>query len=578
MLVAGFGEQRLHCPVRTVCPRLRRGWLGMLCWLGVPWPGLLWFGLFGMLPLSGQSTTGDTVYTVHGSVVNGKTGAPLARALVTSADRRLATMTDAEGRFVLRVSVPATQAAAPEIPGSGSFVPSPPGALLLMAQKPGFLMERGASLLRINDSLNTTEQTLKIMPEAVVQGRVSASGIEEAAGVRVQLFLRQAREGSFLWQPLGSRQTDSEGRFRFGDLLPGEYTVMTGAWRGEQPPSRGDVAIHEQYPVVFLGESHDLASAAKLHLHFGDAVREELHLEQTVFHPVMIPVSTEGGHVGVNARLAGPMGADGYPMHYNQRDGAVEGELPDGDYQVLVSAAGATQGSAVVPVHVAGRPVQTAAATFSPASSIAVHVRFELDANQKTRLPTLQLWLQSADFSTGGAGGVTRPEAEADAQKNFTLNDVQPGTYNVSAHESQGYVAAMSCGGVDLLQHPLVVGPSGVRDPIQVTVRDDGGQLSGKVTAEGLLPSGVSVVVLPLGGASQFHFTFPAADGSFEIKDVAPGTYRVLAGMGFPWQIAYKDEAIMRSLEGKGSVITIDPGGKQTANPSLIGSFDDLVP
>src|ERR1700761_4484738 len=53
-----------------------------------------------------QAQTGDTVYRLQGAVEDALTGKPLPRALVTSIDRRLATMTDREGHFSLLITIP----------------------------------------------------------------------------------------------------------------------------------------------------------------------------------------------------------------------------------------------------------------------------------------------------------------------------------------------------------------------------------------------------------------------------------------------------------------------------------------
>ncbi len=48
----------------------------------------------------------EVVDTVHGIVVNSVDGKPIARALVVSGDRQMATMTDEEGRFSFQVHHP----------------------------------------------------------------------------------------------------------------------------------------------------------------------------------------------------------------------------------------------------------------------------------------------------------------------------------------------------------------------------------------------------------------------------------------------------------------------------------------
>src|SRR5579863_5012077 len=88
--------------------------------------------------------------TIHGTVVNSVTHAPIGRALVYSQDNRFATLTDSEGRF--EFTVPSNK---PERSDEGPLLGRSDGPIEvteeklvsmipLMARKPGFLSDENA--------------------------------------------------------------------------------------------------------------------------------------------------------------------------------------------------------------------------------------------------------------------------------------------------------------------------------------------------------------------------------------------------------------------------------------------------
>jgi len=94
-------------------------------------------------------------------------------------------------------------------------------------------------------------------------------------------------------------------------------------------------------------------------------------------------------------------------------------------------------------------------------------------------------------------------------------------------------------GGGDVLHRPLTVGAEGSGTPIELTLRDNGAEVLGKVqfpesastqkSNEGV-PNGQMVYIyfLPLGeNAGQFRQTQVWQNGMLDEKQIAPGTYRI---------------------------------------------------
>jgi hypothetical protein len=109
-----------------------------------------------------------------------------------------------------------------------------------------------------------------------------------------------------------------------------------------------------------------------------------------------------------------------------------------------------------------------------------------------------------------------------------SINDVEPGIYSVQLTPgSDLYVDSAQSGDTDLLQDDLRVGEQGAA-PIRVSLRDDGGTLSGSVTSNG---SGSQATVVLRGDRSpkQIKTARAGNDGRFTFASVPPGDYSLFA-------------------------------------------------
>ena len=525
-----------------------------------------------------QTPTGDTAYRLQGAVEDALTGKPLPRALVTSMDRRLATMTDSEGHFSLLITIPVRPQGL-STPGMGRMTAfSGPlsafgsGAnLMLIASKPGYLQPQQPTMLPLDATLASNPVELKLMPAGIIQGRVFTDISDAPFGVRVMLLHRQVQEGRYQWVQGGMQITDSRGQFRFDNLRPGQYTVMSTEWAGDQLLVRPRFEPTRQYPPLFLGDVSGLAEAHKLQLHNGETLQTEFHLQATTYYPISVPVSPSGSEGGMNVRVLGSGGFNGFRLGFNARTEAVEGTLPNGAYNLLITRFGSPPySSAVVPIQVAGRPVRTGPVTLGPAASISVRIRPELTQQQGTIQRYLNIFLRPEEQGTAGAGSRENPEDPGE----LTLENVLPGRYFVQAMPISGYVASVT-GNVNLLEQPLVVAAGARPDPIEVTLRDDFATLTGAITGVGGAPPRIcSVFLLPTDSSGRFTQGV-ALNGSFKMGGVPPGTYLLMATPQVPQDIPYRDPDAMRAYAGIGATVTLIGGQKAQADAPFL---DQVAP
>ena len=125
------------------------------------------------------------------------------------------------------------------------------------------------------------------------------------------------------------------------------------------------------------------------------------------------------------------------------------------------------------------------------------------------------------------------------------LSNVPAGSYWVQISTNDAYPASATWGGGDVLHKPLTVGTAGGSTPIEVTLPDrweenygksrnfPGSENTEKSTGEpaagGALARAI-VYFVPVGeNGGQIQESQIWQDGAFDQKQLAPGTYRVLA-------------------------------------------------
>jgi hypothetical protein len=181
--------------------------------------------------------------------------------------------------------------------------------------------------------------------------------------------------------------------------------------------------------------------------------------------------------------------------------------------------------------------------------------------------PGLNLVLvPTGEFAMGMNGGLRHADGSSDNSL-FEIDNVLPGRYWVQASPFQSYVYSMTSGGVDLAREPLVIGPGNTSTPIQITLRNDGGQISGTVNSPSAVtasPSSVGemattfVYAIPqFPNSSQIPQAFVQNNGKFTFPDLPPGSYRVVAFDALQ-EIDTSDAQQLSRLTAKGETITVE--------------------
>ncbi|HXO36167.1 MAG TPA: carboxypeptidase-like regulatory domain-containing protein [Candidatus Acidoferrales bacterium] len=528
---------------------------------------------------------------VRGIVVNAVTHEPIGRALVYSPDNRYAMLSDGEGHFEFTLP----KAAADN--GGVTFATGNSGKLtLLMARKPGFLDDPHGT--RPVEVLPGAEFTIALMPEALIKGRVTLPAADPARGVDVQLFARQVQDGSPRWMQRNSARTNSNGEYRFAELQPGIYKVLTREWMDNDPEATAPGGQLHGFPPVYYPSATDFASASTIQLTAGQTFQGDFSLVRQPYYPVKIPVANREHNGGMNVTVL-PQGqrGPGYSLGYNTGRDVIEGQLPNGKYLVEATTFGpdfSTSGS--VNLTVSGAPAEGPAMVLARNNSLSVNVKEEFNTadghssgswsdgkhTYAIHGPRLDLQIGVAaedDFGPQRSGSIRAPAGAND--DSLVLENLAPGRYWLRLHASRGYVASATMGGTDLLRESLVVVP-GANAMIEIRMRDDNAELEGALigvpaTSAGsgrVSPQGF-VYCIPLPESSGQFLEIPASfDGRFDYQMVAPGVYRIIA-FGSPQQdIPYRDAEAMKAYETKGQIVHFAAGQKVTLQLQVISGSE----
>ena len=533
--------------------------------------------------------------SIRGTVINGLTREPIGHALVYTQDNRFATWTDSDGHF----DYPLPKTFADDAGASGVAGLNYPqfAFCCVQARKPGFLSDPEEQAVGLTLG---RESIIALIPEGLIKGRVSLPSSDAAFGIDIDLFSRQVQNGTFHWIRSLAVRANSEGEFRFAELLPGEYKLVTHELMDTDPSTMLPGRQLYGFPPVYFPGSLDLTSSSPIQLKAGQIFEADFPLVRQPYYQVRIPVAedVEDGAIAVSVQ---GHESPGYSLGYNPERHRIEGLLPNGTYLVSMETLGPNAATGTVSITVSGTPVEGPKMVLSPRSSVRLNVNEDFlskewngtatwsDGKRSFELHGPRLYLQASldpvgelDFQSGGSiRPPTGPKDDA-----LVIDDVTPGRYRLRLSSARGYAASATAGGVDLLHEPLVVS-SGSTPTVDITLRDDFAEIDGVLTNLSTVPDGAAkpgysgfwrpsayIYFVPQSeGTGQYQQIVADAEGKFNANNIAPGNYLVLA---FKQQmnLPYDDVDAMRIYEPQGQKIQLAAGQKEKLELQIISSSE----
>ena len=525
----------------------------------------------------------NTGYSVRGTVLDSVSGQPLGRALI-ELNQDFATLTGGDGQF--------------------SFDNVPSGSYMVTVAKPGYfgfgfasgLMSRPNSGIpmqprpprQIQVGPDMAALTFRITPLAVITGQVTLSTSDPADGIQVSAYTQRMQNGRLHWILADSARTRSDGSFRLDNLSAGNYLVYTQPSLDHDGPAttRGPSF---GYPAVYYPGVTDPASAGLLSLRAGQHAEADISLVRQPFFPVTAVVRTsDPGQFLSFTVLDGSGRQTRISASYDRRTQTVTADVPNGSWSLDAHSFGREALWGRADFQVAGAPVGLAISLL-PVPHIPVNISRDFTASTdpsqpfQTSGPGINLFLSSAgDFSMFPYGGGIN-SVEGSQGKQWELRVQEPGRYWVQAQAfPPAYISSISSGGVDLAANPLLIVPGSDPAPIDVTLRNDGGTITGDVPGESrTLTGGASagvqqpqiwIYAIPLFPTpSTIPTGFLQPDGNFTIPNLAPGSYQVIA-CDSQQDIDFHSPTGLAAWAGKGQSVTVDPGGTAHVDLTVIST------
>jgi hypothetical protein len=583
------------------------------------------FAAMGGALFAQQQTSGtaNEKTVLRGTVVNSVTHQPIGRALVKSTDGRFATMTNDRGRFEMVFKEKKNDSpGAPNLPGgtpawfstgAGTTVGNNAGAVtagaggqaqqmtvdrpdFLTAKRVGFLKQQTSWGEAIPVARDQDEVTISLTPEAKVVGHVTLADGEGAAGMPLELYRQAVSEGRVRWVNAGSVQARSDGEFRFADLEAGIYKLYSAELPDRDPVTSDPRGQGYGYPPDYYPSAADFAGGVVIHLAAGETFQANLTPEKRRYYPVHIGVNNggRGQQFEIEVERDGHPGP-GFTLGPDFRDGSIGGMLPEGNYLVRISTQSSNALTGVVNLSVRGGPAESMV-TLLPGTDVEVRVNEEFGNSGEVERAQRDITVQPGGESHGGSAKQLKPalirlqlvraeefgqghvymaQPPGDPQaEGLVIPNVTAGEYQVSVQTMQlGHVAAVRSGDTDLQNSNLVVGGGSSVPAIEVTLRDDGGEIDGSIvelanrgTGDGYPPAGF-VYFVPVGSGRGMKLFVAQPNGDFQAAQLPPGTYRVLAFERPKNDLEYANDDAMRKYDAQ--MVTVLPGQKTKIRVSL---------
>jgi protocatechuate 3,4-dioxygenase beta subunit len=509
---------------------------------------------------------------IEGRVVNAASGDPLRRVNLTLTPakgkaRPATSQTDENGRFAFR--------------------DVEPGAYRLSGERTGFPWRQYGSRLnpsagvelRVVAGQTITNLTFRLTPAAIISGRVLDQEGEPLPNLMVTASRNGYSNGRRQWLPAGSAQTNDRGEFRISNLRAGRYIVTATDMNigigivgiSKDPlPERPESA----YASTHYGNTTDLSRAASVDLATGDE-RRGLQIQMLRTSTVRVRGRAIGAPEGkpiilmLLQRQANTVTAVG-SIAQMQSDGAFElRSVPPGSYLLLARSQldiGSTAGA--MPIEVSDRHIDGLEFRLSGGGELAGQVTVS-GPNPAGSAEPVNVTLERVDFTSPDA-----PSATAAPDGKFTLKNLFAGRYRVrvSGIGEDAYIQSVKLSGheVDQSDVDLTGATSG---PLEIRASRAGAQVEGTVAGPDDKPVAGAMVTLIPESKRESHYASATSgpDGTFHLKGIAPGKYRLVA-----WEDvepgAWRDPEFVKPFESRAETLALEENGRSKLTIKAISS------
>jgi 5-hydroxyisourate hydrolase-like protein (transthyretin family) len=544
--------------------------------------------------LQGQSAVPAGVPgTIEGHVANAVTGEPVGGATVHlyPLGRRGGTAAQA-------------QAAGSQADGVFRFESVSQGSYFLSAEAGNYVTVGGryrAQRVAVASGQQITGIVVQLNPQGTISGRVLDENGQGVPGATVQAYTTYVMRGRLQLRRGTSVSAGKGGEFTLRKLNPGKYYISaepertakkSHAQQKEQPAAEAAEAGDVSAPVVtgfvrtFYPSSLDMQSATPFEVVPGQpAADADIRLRRAITYQVSGRVGQTDGALRRATVLLSPRDTlDSNVLGTSARladDGTfqVKDVLP-GSYTLWLigtyspgelspSLQGGLRLLGRQDIDVSASNVRGVVLSLTPPVNLSGHVT--ADGIDKQRLAQLRVNFVPAGQAMLGSF----QSAAVDAEGNFALQNLAPGTYGVRVNNPPAgtYVKEVTYNRQDITASGLDVSLGGAGE-IEVTIRSGAAEVDGTVQAEGGAAAGPGtiVVLIPEDIAADGYGTLsgPVSGDSFAIKNVPPGHYYAYALDH--WDSVWQNADFLRDMQREGTSIEMEENARTQVQLPVINS------
>jgi hypothetical protein len=415
----------------------------------------------------------------------------------------------------------------------------------------------------------------QLSPEGVITGNIIDEAGEPVRNARVSLLAVPAAGPDSSQPPPhthASTSTDDRGSYEFDNLQPGDYRIKVQAtvWyamAAQQAVSRSqsdqhplDPSLDVTYPLTWYPGTSDPSAAGTLTLHAGDSRQADFQLTPIpAIHLHILPeTSTDAGGRRMQTypmiERVSPDGNDFVPVAAQiGPQGMIDvGGLAPGRYEVRMQGPGQTIKPALVDVT-EGSAQTLDMSTASLMASISIHFAGISDEDAESVQVNFIDPESGRNAARDNAGAYFLSGALLHQRRTKAASrtvEVPPGRYEVVlAGKPNLYLTGITAQSAQAKGRFVTV-PGG-DSTLTLRVADGRSTLTGVAMTQGKPSVGAMVLLIPatLGEPDNLNIIRrdqTNTDGSFDLNDVLPGQYILLA-IDHGWQVNWKDPSTLRN-------------------------------